>query len=73
MSEVKRYGSAVFDSGLIEMSCGDYVTYSDYQKLVAENAKTQEHGDDLTIDNAELRVLITQTTDATGLPVTYSI
>ena len=38
MSEVKRYGSAVFDSGLIEMACGDYVTYSDYQKLVAENA-----------------------------------
>ena len=37
MSEVKRYGSAVFDSGLIEMACGDYVTYSDYQKLVAEN------------------------------------
>lgn len=36
MSEVKRYGSAVFDSGMIEMSCGDYVTYSDYQKLVAE-------------------------------------
>lgn len=39
MSEVKRYGSAVFDSGLIEMACGDYVTYSDYQKLVAENAE----------------------------------
>lgn len=38
MSEVKRYGSAVFDSGLIEMARGDYVTYSDYQKLVAENA-----------------------------------
>lgn len=36
---VKRYGSAVFDSGLIEMACGDYVTYSDYQKLVAENAE----------------------------------
>lgn len=42
MSEVKRYGSAVFDSGLIEMACGDYVTYSDYQKLVAENAALKD-------------------------------
>ena len=33
---VKRYGSVLFDTGLIEMACGDYVTYSDYQKLVAE-------------------------------------
>lgn len=34
---VKRYGSVLFDAGLIEMACGDYVTYSDHQKLVAEN------------------------------------
>lgn len=46
MSEVKRYGSAVFDSGLIEMSCGDYVTYSDYQKLVAENAAMRKAVDE---------------------------
>ncbi|MFS7308438.1 hypothetical protein [Rahnella inusitata] len=48
MSEVKRYGSAVFDSGLIEMACGDYVTYSDYQKLVAER-------DALVAENACLK------------------
>lgn len=37
---VKRYGSVLFDTGLIEMACVDYVTYSDYQKLVAERAAT---------------------------------
>lgn len=47
MSEVKRYGSAVFDSGLIEMACGDYVTYSDYQKLVAENSALKSFGNKL--------------------------
>lgn len=39
---VKRYGSVLFDTGLIEMACGDYVTYSDYQKLVAENAALKD-------------------------------
>jgi len=36
MSEVKRYKQIV--GGLQESADGDYVDYSDYQKLVAENA-----------------------------------
>ena len=39
---VKRYCSVLFDAGLIEMACGDYVTHSDYQKLVAENASMRK-------------------------------
>ena len=38
MSEVKRYEAVMINDGMEESSDGSFVTYSDYQKLVAENA-----------------------------------
>lgn len=35
---VKRYGQIIHNGVMEPMSDGNYVTYSDYQKLVAENA-----------------------------------